>query len=89
MIHSGGTYLEGCHRKGVNVALFRGVADDIPSKLLQKKLWGHIPKSSQLMVVGHDASERAHDPKVSETRLTVPGDQDVALDTATVNARFY
>lgn len=34
-------------------------------------------------------SECARDPKVSETRLAVPSDQDVALYTLGVNARVY
>ena len=33
--------------------------------------------------------ERFRDPKVSETRLAVPGDQDVVLDVSTINIRVY
>ena len=53
--------------------------------MLRETFWGHIPKSFQLMVVVRETSECARDSKVSETCLSVPSNQDVALDILSVN----
>jgi hypothetical protein len=37
------------------------------------------------MVMMHDTSERARDPKVCDARLAVPSDQNVVLDVSSVN----
>jgi hypothetical protein len=39
------------------------------------------------MVLVQEVTERAHDPKVAETRLAIPSDQDVVLVAPTVNMR--
>ena len=54
MIHSGGTYLEGCHRNGVNITLFRGATEIMPRRPLQKTFWSHILKNSEFGVVDRD-----------------------------------
>jgi hypothetical protein len=44
-----------------------------------------MSESFQLVVVVCNISEHARDPKVCETCLAIPSDQDVTLDTPMVN----
>ena len=70
MVHDGGTYREGSHSKGVNIALHEAFP--------QKPFWSHIPDGFQLGVVPW-IFEHARETKVSEACLAIPGDQDVVL----------
>ena len=50
---------------------------------------GHISKEIRLVVVAGEKSEHAYYPKVPETCLAFPSNQDVALEIPSVNVRDH
>jgi hypothetical protein len=87
MAHKRGTYLEGSHRKGINITRSRrAIGHRRGTDTLRETFRGHI---SRLMVIVHGRYECACDPKVSKIRLTIPSNQDVALDVPSVSVRDY
>jgi hypothetical protein len=92
MVYNRETYLEGSHRKGVNITRSRRTIDPQRGLEIQETFWGHISNGFRRMVVVQKTSKRACDPKVAETRLAFPSNQDVALEaqasTCEIN-RFF
>ena len=87
MVSKRGTYREGCHRKGINIALFRR-AEPIGARVARREtFWGHMSESFRLMEPQCGTFDR--NCKVSETRLTVPSDQDVVLDVLSIGVGVH
>ena len=57
--------------------------------ITHKRFRGHISKTSQHVSVQRETDERARDPEVCEIRLAVTSDQNVGLDSPSINVRAH
>jgi hypothetical protein len=90
MVHDKETYLEGNPCKGINITRSRrAIGHMMRGKTYRDTFRGHISEEFRLVVVAGEKSKHTHYPKVPETCLAFPSNQDVALEIPSVNVRDH
>ena len=79
-----GAYRERSHRKGINIACFRGQVN-----VITEAFWGHISGRSWLepKPVAPEIGKCTRNSKVCEARVAISSNKNVALEVSSINVQ--